>query len=60
VPEADDLDGLSSAELHDLAMRLTLRAHVDDITDSGRGEIAELLRPFYRDSGPLAWAMTTR
>jgi hypothetical protein len=26
---------------------MTLRAHVDDITDSGRGEIAELLRPFY-------------
>jgi hypothetical protein len=26
---------------------LTLRAHVDDITDSGRGEIADLLRPFY-------------
>ncbi|MEA2270992.1 MAG: hypothetical protein QOC64_3602 [Solirubrobacteraceae bacterium] len=26
---------------------MALRAHVDDITDSGRGEIAELLRPFY-------------
>jgi hypothetical protein len=25
----------------------TLLAHVDDITDSGRGEVAELLRPFY-------------
>jgi hypothetical protein len=25
----------------------TLLAHVDDLTDSGRGEIAELLRPFY-------------
>jgi hypothetical protein len=24
-----------------------LSAHVDDVTDSGRGEIAELLRPFY-------------
>jgi hypothetical protein len=24
-----------------------LSAHVDDITDSGRGEVAELLRPFY-------------
>lgn len=80
---ADDaLDQLSSAELHDLAVRyawrhldigffrrlvellpvaeaatgqvgeaqadvLTLRAHVDDVTDSGRGEVAELLRPFY-------------
>ncbi|MGI8729516.1 MAG: hypothetical protein ACR2LK_05925 [Solirubrobacteraceae bacterium] len=26
---------------------LTWRAHVDDVTDSGRGEVAELLRPFY-------------
>jgi hypothetical protein len=25
----------------------SLLAHVDDLTDSGRGEIAELLRPFY-------------
>jgi hypothetical protein len=24
-----------------------LSAHVDDVTDSGRGEVAELLRPFY-------------
>ncbi|MEA2180092.1 MAG: hypothetical protein QOG77_3389 [Solirubrobacteraceae bacterium] len=24
-------------------------AHLDDITDSGRGEVAELLRPFYLD-----------
>jgi hypothetical protein len=24
-------------------------AHIDDITDSGRGEIAERLRPFYLD-----------
>jgi hypothetical protein len=28
---------------------LTLRAHIDDLTDSGRGEVAELLRPFYVD-----------
>jgi hypothetical protein len=27
----------------------TLRGHLDDITDSGRGEIAETLRPFYLD-----------
>jgi hypothetical protein len=27
----------------------TLRAHIDDLTDSGRGEVAELLRPFYLD-----------
>ena len=24
-------------------------AHLDDVTDSGRGEVAELLRPFYLD-----------
>jgi hypothetical protein len=22
-------------------------AHIDDVTDSGRGEVAEMLRPFY-------------
>jgi hypothetical protein len=83
VSEADEsLERLSSAELHDLAVRralrhldvpffvrlvkalpvaeaaagkvddaaadvMTLRAHVDDVTDAGRGEVAELLRPFY-------------
>ena len=26
---------------------LTMRGHLDDLTDSGRGEIAEELRPFY-------------
>ncbi len=26
---------------------LNLRAHLDDVTDAGRGEVAELLRPFY-------------
>ena len=25
----------------------TMRGHLDDITDSGRGEVAEGLRPFY-------------
>ncbi|MCW3004848.1 MAG: hypothetical protein JWQ20_4146 [Conexibacter sp.] len=80
----DDLDRLSSKELHDLAVRHALHhldlaffwrlleylptaeaaageldearadlqtaaARVDDITDSGRGETAELLRPFYLD-----------
>jgi hypothetical protein len=79
---SDDLDRLSSAELHDLAVRHARRhldvkffwdlvrllpaaeagageldearadvqrlsSHIDDITDSGRGEVAELLRPFY-------------
>ena len=33
-------------------------AHVDDVTDAGRGEVAELLRPFYleylRDHGVRA------
>ncbi len=28
---------------------LTLRAHLDDVTDSGKGEVAELLRPMYLD-----------
>ena len=26
-----------------------LSAHIDDVTDSGKGEVAELLRPFYLD-----------
>jgi len=26
---------------------LRLSAHLDDVTDSGQGEVAELLRPFY-------------
>jgi hypothetical protein len=25
----------------------TLSAHIDDLTDAGRGEVAEALRPFY-------------
>jgi hypothetical protein len=80
----DELDRLSSKELHDLAVHharrhldvrffwdlssvlpvaeaaageldeadadlQTLSAHVDDLTDSGRGEVAERLRPFYLD-----------
>jgi hypothetical protein len=85
MPDNDDsLDRLSSAELHDLAVRrarhhldvrffwrlmqvlptaeaaagemdeaetdvLRLSAHVDDITESGQGEVADLLRPFYLD-----------
>ena len=78
----DQLERLSSRELHDLAVRhalrhvdvpffvrlmkalpvaeaavgevdeaaadvLTLRAHIDDLTDSGHGEVADLLRPLY-------------
>lgn len=26
-----------------------MSAHIDDITDSGQGEVGELLRPFYLD-----------
>ena len=26
---------------------MRLSAHVDDVTDAGRGEVAEMLRPFY-------------
>jgi hypothetical protein len=26
-----------------------LSAHLDDLTDSGRGEVADMLRPFYLD-----------
>jgi hypothetical protein len=82
MTDDDDLDRLSSQELHDLAvsrakrhldvrffwelMRLLpaaeaaagdldeaetdvmkLSAHVDDVADAGRGEVADLLRPFY-------------
>ncbi|MDQ3722804.1 MAG: hypothetical protein M3376_07015 [Actinomycetota bacterium] len=39
---AGDLDGAE-------ADALTLRAHIDDVTDSGQGEVAELLRPLYLD-----------
>jgi hypothetical protein len=81
---ADDLEALSSEELHDLAVRRARRhldvkffwelmqvlpaaeagageyqemendvqrlsAHVDDITDAGKGEVGELMRPFYLD-----------
>jgi hypothetical protein len=37
-----DIDGAE-------ADALTLRAHIDDVTDSGRGEVADLLRPLYLD-----------
>jgi len=82
MPDDDDLERLSSPELHDLAvsrakrhldvrffwqlMRLLpaaeagageldeaetdvmkLSAHVDDVAEAGRGEVADLLRPFY-------------
>jgi hypothetical protein len=28
---------------------LRLSAHVDDVTDAGKGEVAEMMRPFYID-----------
>jgi hypothetical protein len=28
---------------------MKLSAHVDDVTDAGRGEVGDLLRPFYLD-----------
>jgi len=84
VPSANDLEQLSSKELHDLAVSHARRhvdlrffwdlvkylpvaeaaagkldeaeadinsaiAHVDDLTDSGEGEVADQLRPFYLD-----------
>jgi hypothetical protein len=90
VTEDDQLDQLSTAELHDLAIRrarrhldirffwrlievlpvaeagagelreaeadvaaesdvATIAAHLNDVTDAGRGDVAELLRPFYLD-----------
>jgi hypothetical protein len=80
----DDLDRLSSQELHDLAVSrarrhvdvkffwelmralpaaeaaagdveeaeadvFKLSAHVDDVTDAGKGEVGDLLRPLYLD-----------
>ena len=78
----DELDALTSPQLHDLAVShakrhldvrffyrlmkylptaeaaagewneaetdiLRLSAHADDVTESGKGEVAEMLRPFY-------------
>jgi hypothetical protein len=46
LPVAEAAAGeLDEAEA-DLA---SIIAHVDDITDSGEGEVADLLRPFYLD-----------
>jgi len=82
MTERDQLEQLSSKELHDLAVRRAKRhldvrffwrlmellpaaeavagqteemeqdvsrisAHIDDVTDSGRAEVADQLRPFY-------------
>jgi hypothetical protein len=46
LPVAEAAAGdLDAAE----ADAMTLRAHIDDVTDSGEGEVAELLRPLYLD-----------
>ena len=39
---AGDLDELENDMQH-------LSGHLDDVTESGRGELAEMLRPFYLD-----------
>ena len=99
---SDDLEQLSSQELHDLAVHrakrhldakffwqlmqtlpaaeaaageldeaetdvLRLSAHVDDVTQAGEGEVAEMMRPFYLDylrrhnvTGPVAPRGTQR
>lgn len=84
MTEDDDLERLSSQQLHDLAVSrakkhldarffwqlmkllpaaeaaageleeaeidvMRLSAHVDDVTQAGRGEVADMLRPFYID-----------
>jgi len=38
----------AAGEFDEAAADVThLSAHVDDVTDAGRGEVAEMLRPFY-------------
>jgi hypothetical protein len=40
----------AAGDLDDVESDVTrLSGHIDDITDSGRGEVADLLRPFYLD-----------
>jgi len=44
LPAAETVAGEPGAAEMDVT---TLRGHLDDLTDSGRGETAEELRPFY-------------
>jgi hypothetical protein len=44
LPLAESAAGDRHAAEADVQM---LRAHIDDVTESGVGEVAELLRPFY-------------
>jgi hypothetical protein len=46
LPAAEASAGRFEEEQADLQR---VSAHLDDITESGRGEVAELLRPFYLD-----------
>ena len=40
----------AAGEMGDVEADLTrLSAHIEDVTDAGRGEVADLLRPFYLD-----------
>lgn len=55
LPAAETAAGEFDEAQNDV-MRIS--AHVDDVTDAGRGEVADLLRPFYieylRDHGVTA------
>jgi hypothetical protein len=44
LPLAESAAGDREGAEADMQM---LRAHIDDVTESGQGEVAELLRPFY-------------
>ncbi len=40
----------AAGEMDDAASDVqTLSGHLDDVTDAGKGEVAEMLRPFYLD-----------
>jgi len=46
LPSAEVAAGRFDAAEADV---MKLSAHVDDVTEAGRGEVADLLRPFYID-----------
>jgi hypothetical protein len=46
LPVAEAGAGRIEEEQADMQFAL---AHIDDVTESGKGEVAELLRPFYLD-----------
>jgi hypothetical protein len=59
LPAAEAAAGENDEAADDLQ---SIAGHIDDITDSGRGETAELLRPYYleylREHGVTAEAKT--